>query len=228
MTFELLFQGKRFPVPKRSVLEFLFARRDLLDTKSYKVESLVSFEVFEKFVGSLQNQTKILVTKENVKSLLLLAKEFCFEELQSECLKVLPAPISSLSERLSKFGEQIESQETRLETLCDEIEKLKESQTRIASPETGLKTVCQEVDKQKKLDFPLKEAESQERIISYLTKKHGVSSNVHEKGIVTATSKSVYADASKVYNDPRFALNVAALTSNSSFLSNCEPGQWVC
>jgi gas vesicle protein len=63
------------------------------------------------------------VTKENVESVSLLAKEFCFEELQSECLKVLPDPISSLSERVSKFEEQIESHERRLENLCHEIEK---------------------------------------------------------------------------------------------------------
>jgi hypothetical protein len=58
-------------------------------------------------------------------------------------------------------------------------------------------------------------------IISYLTKKHGGS--VHEKGIVTITSKSVYSD------DPQFALkNVADLTSCEWFGSKNEPGQWVC
>jgi hypothetical protein len=45
------------------------------------------------------SQSKIAVTKENVESPPLFAKEFCCEELQSECLKVLPDPISSLSER---------------------------------------------------------------------------------------------------------------------------------
>jgi hypothetical protein len=76
-------------------------------------------------------------------------------------------------------------------------------------------------------------AKSLDGIIAYLTKKHG--GNVHEKGIVTITSKSV--------PDPRHALaNVADFTSDSSFLSSCsekrwdgdewvpvhEPGQWVC
>jgi hypothetical protein len=80
------------------------------------------------------------VTKENVESLSLLAKEFCFEELQSECLKVLPNPISSLSERGFKFEEQIESQERRFENLCQEIKKMKHSQTRIASQERRLQS----------------------------------------------------------------------------------------
>jgi hypothetical protein len=62
--------------------------------------------------------------------------------------------------------------------------------------------------------------ESLEGIISYLTKKHG--GNVHEKGIVTITSKSVR-------DDPEYApKNVAVLTSDSWFQSKNEPGQWVC
>jgi hypothetical protein len=71
----------------------------------------------------------------------------------------------------------------------------------------------------------MKAPKSKEGIISYLTKKHG--GNVHEKGIVTITSKSVYSDG-----DPKWALkNVADLTSETSdraFLSKGEPGQWVC
>jgi hypothetical protein len=67
----------------------------------------------------------------------------------------------------------------------------------------------------------MKEAKSLDGIISYLTQKHG--GNVHEKGIVTITSKSVLRD------DPDCALkNVADLTSDSHFDSKNEPGQWVC
>jgi hypothetical protein len=66
----------------------------------------------------------------------------------------------------------------------------------------------------------MKTDQSLEGIISYLTKKHG--GNVHEKGIVTITSKWVR-------DDPKFALkNVADLTSRSDFISNHEPDQWVC
>jgi hypothetical protein len=58
-------------------------------------------------------------------------------------------------------------------------------------------------------------------VISYLTKKH--SGNVHEKGIVTITSKSVSS------NHPRDALkNVADLPALSHFESKNEPGQWIC
>jgi regulator of replication initiation timing len=72
----------------------------------------------------------------------------------------------------------------------------------------------------KKIDFPLKEENSLEGIISYLTKKHG--GNVHAKGIVTITSKSVD-------DDPKLApKNVAELTSESGFMSKDEPGQWIC
>jgi hypothetical protein len=134
-------------------------------------------EVFEKFVDSLENQTKILVTTENVEPHSLLAKEFCFEELQSECLKGLPDPISSLSVQISKLEEQIESQERRLDNLCHEIEEI-----------VGVFTEPEKLVKS--LDFPLKDARSLEGIISFLTKKHG--GNVHEKGIVTITSKSVH------------------------------------
>jgi hypothetical protein len=44
----------------------------------------------------------------------------------------------------------------------------------------------------REVEFPLKEAKSLEGIISYLTRKHG--GNVHDKGIVTITSKSVASD----------------------------------
>jgi hypothetical protein len=69
--------------------------------------------------------------------------------------------------------------------------------------------------------FPLKEANSLDGIISYLTRKY--EGNVHDKGIVTITSKSVWS------NDPKLAVrNVADLTSKSHFFSKDEPGQWVC
>jgi hypothetical protein len=68
------------------------------------------------------------------------------------------------------------------------------------------------------VELPSKEAGSLDGIISYLSRKHG--GNVHDKGIVTITSKSV---------DPKYApRNVADLTSDSSFCSKNEPGQWVC
>jgi hypothetical protein len=73
----------------------------------------------------------------------------------------------------------------------------------------------------KEVDFPLTAAESVNGLIAYLTRKHG--GNVHDKGMVIITSKSVYSEA------PGHAVrNVAALTSISAFFSKNEPGQWVC
>jgi uncharacterized coiled-coil protein SlyX len=68
--------------------------------------------------------------------------------------------------------------------------------------------------------FPLRKPESLDGIIFYLTRKHG--GNVHDKGIVTITSKSVD-------HNPRYALrNAADLTSDLFFHSENQPGQWIC
>jgi hypothetical protein len=68
-----------------------------------------------------------------------------------------------------------------------------------------------------KVEIPMKAPKSLEGSISYLTKKHG--GNVHEKGIVTMASKSVYY---RRYGAPK---SVADLTSGSGFRSKHEPGQ---
>jgi hypothetical protein len=71
------------------------------------------------------------------------------------------------------------------------------------------------------IEFPLKEARSLEGIISHLTQKHG--GNVHDKGIVTVTSKSVVSG--DAWNAQR---NVVDLASRSYFWSADGPGQWIC
>jgi hypothetical protein len=81
----------------------------------------------------------------------------------------------------------------------------------VTSPSKSLKAV----------DFPLKGARSVDGIISYLSRKCG--GNVHDKRIVTITSKSVHGDF--CWNA---GLNAAGLTSNSDFRSKDEPGQWIC
>jgi hypothetical protein len=89
--------------------------------------------------------------------------------------------------------------------------RLARSQIPPISPSMALKGV----------EFPLQYAESVEGIIFYLTQKHG--GNVHEKEILTITSKSVLNDS------PGMALrNVADLTSYSYFQSKNAPGQWIC
>jgi hypothetical protein len=67
----------------------------------------------------------------------------------------------------------------------------------------------------------MKVHKSLDGIISYLTRKHG--GNVHEKGIVTITSKSV--DSTRPDCAPQ---NVADLTTESYFYADAEPDQWIC
>jgi hypothetical protein len=67
------------------------------------------------------------------------------------------------------------------------------------------------------IEFPLPESKPPEGIISYLTQKYG--GNVHDKGIVTITSKSSGT------GDVR---NVADLNTDSKFYSKNEPNQWIC
>jgi hypothetical protein len=70
--------------------------------------------------------------------------------------------------------------------------------------------------------FPMTEKGSLDGIISYLTKKHR--GNVHERGVVAITSKSIFRDR------PRYLVqNLADLKPESFFLSNTGvPDQWVC
>jgi hypothetical protein len=67
------------------------------------------------------------------------------------------------------------------------------------------------------IEIPLICGVSLDGIISYLTRKHG--GNVHHKGIVTITSKSLSV------SEPGF---VADLDDTSSFISLEGPGQWIC
>jgi hypothetical protein len=69
------------------------------------------------------------------------------------------------------------------------------------------------------VEVKMKESGSLEGIISYLTTKHG--GNVDEKGIVVITSKSVSDGSAAVRN-------AVDLTSDSFFLSQDAPGQWIC
>jgi hypothetical protein len=62
---------------------------------------------------------------------------------------------------------------------------------------------------------------SADGIISYLSRKYG--GNVHDKGIVTITSKSVHSE-----NSADAVKNAADFTSDPCFWSNGEPDQWVC
>jgi hypothetical protein len=72
-----------------------------------------------------------------------------------------------------------------------------------------------------RVEVPMVRAKSLDGILSYLTTKHG--GHVHEKGIVTITSKSFLGD------DPlHLAKNAADFTYDWGFCSKDEPGQWIC
>jgi hypothetical protein len=67
----------------------------------------------------------------------------------------------------------------------------------------------------------MKEPNSLDGILSYLTKKHG--GHVHERGLVTLTSKSCLSNASQYR-----AKNAADFTCPDwYFKSKDEPGQWI-
>jgi hypothetical protein len=107
-TLDLVFDGKPFPVPKKSVFELL-DHQELFKVKSYSVQSSVPVEVFEAFVDSLKTQTKISVTQENAVSMWFLAKEFFLSEVADECatFSVHVDQFSQLFERVSKVERQI-------------------------------------------------------------------------------------------------------------------------
>jgi hypothetical protein len=233
-TLDLVFDRKFYPVPKKSVCEFL-ERRALFQATAYAVQSPVPIEVFEMFINSLTTQAKMSVTTENAVSVSLLAKEFFLSEFAT--FSVLIDLFSSLSERVShledrnsdistppsKFEEAIESHEQGLEEVRLEIDRLKETLggLQASEPLPAPDVTATPETSPGKVEIPRKGEQSLAGIISYLTTKHG--GHVHEKGIVTITSKSVDDRVSK------YALKyVADFTSEHAFGSKNEPGQWIC
>jgi hypothetical protein len=205
----------------------------------------VTLEVFEIFVKSLETGSKVQVTNETAGALSLLAKEFWLDELLLECFSVqvvsAPEVIAALSDRISKLEDQMSSRfsaiipeltesvanhERQIQGLRSLISGLGQNLAKTRADLEELKSValspimpvCPSKER-KVVEFPLKDAKSIDGIISYLTRKHG--GNVHDKAIVTITSKSVYSEG--------YALrNAADLTSDEYFASLNGPGQWVC
>jgi hypothetical protein len=142
-TLDLVYDGKTFPVPRKSVFELLDHNRALMDAKSYAVQSSVPVEVFEAFVASLKTQTKISVTQGNAVSVWFLAKEFFLSDVAADCatfsvsvdqFSLLFERVSSLERQISSFSnpvpqlaEKIESQEEGLADLRLAVEKLQTS-----------------------------------------------------------------------------------------------------
>jgi uncharacterized coiled-coil protein SlyX len=238
-SFDLDFHGTRFTVPKLSLYDLFEHQPDLFDATSYEDQSSVPLGVFEVFARSLETGTKVAVTKENASAISILAKEFWLEDLLSECFALPIAPTSelmaALSERISKLEHQMSSQPLAIAELKESItnheRRLESLDSRISGLEPNLRTELEELKRPlstptpvlpaspskslKGLEFPLKAAKSLDGVISYLTRKHR--GNVHDKGIVTITSKSGSSLG-----------NVADLTSDSDFCSKDEPCQWIC
>jgi archaellum component FlaC len=131
-TLELVFQGTSYPVPKKYVFELVEKHQDL-NVKRYEVQSSVPAAIFDLFADSLKNQKPPTVTKENAASLLLLAKEFCLEDLASVCetFSVLSDRLTKLEEQIGGMsksgaaqGELVKLHEERLETLSSRFESL--------------------------------------------------------------------------------------------------------
>jgi hypothetical protein len=71
------------------------------------------------------------------------------------------------------------------------------------------------------IELPMRNVGSLDGIIAYLTRKHG--GNLHDKGIVTITAKSVRGD--EPLHSPK---NVADPTNQTWFCSENAPRQWLC
>jgi hypothetical protein len=237
-TISLVLEGKSYPVSAKSAIELLHHDPDLLDTQTYCVRSSVPRSVFQAFVDSLNSQTNPSVTKENVTCLSLLAKEFFLSELSSACasFSVWADQFSNLADRVSLLERQVsvfsnrpqgsednlQCQEEGLENLRLEIVRLKQvlHERETVTPVVPLRqTASESPESPTKVEILMKEDNSVDGIISYLTTKHG--GNVDEKGIVTITSKSRM-------NQGKSPNKLADLADDSWFSSDSQPGQWIC
>jgi uncharacterized coiled-coil protein SlyX len=236
------FHGTRFTVPKPSLFYLFEHQPDLFNATSYEVQSSVPLGVFEVFVESLKTGTRVAITKENASAISLLAKEFWVEDLLAECsalqMASTPELLAALSDRISKLERQMSSQPLTIaelkESIANHDRQIESLGCRISELEHNHKTELKELKSLiaaptpvlpvspskpvKAVGFPLHELKSVRGIICYLTRKHG--GNVHDKGVVTITSQSVYDGT---------VSNTADLTNDDScFQSGNEPDQWVC
>jgi hypothetical protein len=99
--FELSHQGADFKIPRPNLLSFFDHHPELIPKTSYVVKSRVSPEVFQIFANALATGTKVPITKENIPSISLLAREFSLEDLLSDA--------SILSDRVSTLESQLAS-----------------------------------------------------------------------------------------------------------------------
>jgi hypothetical protein len=241
-SFQLTFQGTTFSVPKGNLISLFERRPDLVATARYEVQSSVPLEVFQVFAKAVETGSKVPVTKEAVDALSLLAAEFGFDDLLLDCralqaesnpgLIAYGPDIAMLSERVSNIEHQLSLSlhhltgfsdlKTTVANHAERLETLRSDFSGIETTVAALRTELAEMLRSpKEIECPFLEANRLDGILTLLARKHG--GNVHDKGIVTITSKSVYA-ADPVYS----VRNLADLTSMSYFHSADGPGQWIC
>jgi hypothetical protein len=119
---------QKLTVPKVSLFNFFDHYPDLMTATSYDVRSNVRSEIFEVFMKALKTGSNVPVTKENVASISLLAKEFCLEELFSECSALMsisaPESIAAFSERIMKLERQVSSYRSAIAGISDRVTTL--------------------------------------------------------------------------------------------------------
>jgi hypothetical protein len=77
--------GAPYPLPKESVSALLDHRTDLLNQRSYSVQSLVSEECLQGFVAAIRQGSEAVVCSGNVGNLTLLSGELGLECLRDKC-----------------------------------------------------------------------------------------------------------------------------------------------
>jgi hypothetical protein len=130
---------------------------------------------------------------------------------------------TSLAELRHDFKTKAEVPLSQLSTLSGKLESCQTENQKVRASIAVLTAVVETpyLRSLTQVPCPMKGENSLDGIISHLTKKHG--GNVHEKGIVTITSKSVNDE------NPRTDIkSLADLTSNALFCSENAPDQWVC
>jgi hypothetical protein len=205
--FESDFMGS--PIPDSTTLDFL--SEDLIGRLSLNFSMLTRFELDAIPVSVLFHILSHHLLKISTEDELFsyISSRVCSDAEYLDLLRFVQFEYLS-SKCVSDFVSSLPGSIDR--RLWESLSGRLISAVRPVSPSKSLKGV----------EFPLKATKSLEGIISHLTQKH--EGNVHNKGIVAITSKSVRYDDNSWYP----AQIVADLTSGSYFLSKDDPGQWLC
>jgi hypothetical protein len=103
--FDLVFDGRAFPVPQNSLVELFDGHQELFKANSYTVRSSVPADVFAAFVASLTTENKLSITNGNAVPLWFLANECFLSDLAAECatFSISVDQFCGLSDRVSEL-----------------------------------------------------------------------------------------------------------------------------